>query len=70
MSDSNWARVYTTTAPHKAEIAKEVLAQEGIKSVAIDKQDSAYGGVFGEIELYVLREDVIRARHLLTKKQL
>ena len=70
MNQSNWARIYSTQAPHKAEIAKDVLEQEGIKCVVVDKQDTAYGGVFGEIEIYVQREDVIQAKHILGKREL
>ncbi|MCP4124271.1 MAG: DUF2007 domain-containing protein [Bacteroidetes bacterium] len=70
MNQSNWARVYTTQAPYKAEITKDVLEDEGIQSVVVDKQDTAYGGVFGEIELYVRREDVIKAKHIIDKKEL
>jgi len=70
MNQSNWARVYTTQAPYKAEITKDVLEDEGIQSVVVDKQDTAYGGVFGEVELYVRREDVIKAKHIIDKKEL
>ena len=68
MQTDNWAKIYTTTAAYKAEIAKDVLEQEDIQSVIVDKKDSAYG-VFGEIELYVQRENVIKAKHILNKKE-
>jgi len=70
MNQSNWAKVYSTQAPYKAEITKDVLEDEGITSVVVDKQDTAYGGVFGEVELYVRREDVIKAKHIINKKEL
>ena len=70
MNQSNWAKVYSTQAPYKAEITKDVLENEGVQSVVVDKQDTAYGGVFGEVELYVRREDVIKAKHIIAKKEL
>ena len=70
MNHSNWARIFSTQLSHIAEITKDILKEEGITSVLVDKQDSAYAGVFGEIEVYVQREDVIRAKHILSKKEL
>ena len=68
MQKDNWAKIYSTTVHYKAEIAKDVLEQADIKSVIVDKKDSAYG-VFGEIELYVQRENVVKAKHILNKNE-
>lgn len=70
MNQSNWARVYTTEAVHKAGITRDILEEEGIRCVVVDKKDTAYAGVFGEIEIYVQRDNVIRAKHLIDKKAL
>lgn len=70
MNRTNWARVYSTTELYKAEILKSVLEDEGIQSVLVDKKDTVYGGSFGEIEIYVQRENVIRAKRAIEKKQL
>jgi hypothetical protein len=35
----------------------------------MDKKDSAYGA-FGELELYVQRENVLKAKHILNSKEL
>lgn len=69
MNRDNWAKIQSTKERYKAEIIKDVLEQEAIQCVIVDKKDSAYG-VFGELELYVQRENVIKAKHILTKKEL
>jgi hypothetical protein len=70
MNQSNWARVYSTPEDYKAEIIKSILEDEGIHCVVVDKKDTAYGGTFGEIEVYVQRESVIKAKHLIEKTAL
>ena len=49
-------------------MAKDILYDEGIASVIINKQDSTY--LFGEIELYVERDDAILAKYILDKAQI
>ena len=49
---------------HMIELYKMKLNSENIFSVVINKRDSAYNN-FGEIELYVKFDDVIRAKHIL-----
>jgi hypothetical protein len=44
---------------------KHFLADNDINAFTIDKRDSSYH--FGEIELYVLRDDVLRAKSLIKK---
>jgi len=67
MEQQNWAKIHTTNVEYKAEIAKDLLENEGITCVIMDKKDSAYGA-FGELELYVQRENVLKAKHILTNK--
>ena len=61
--DQNWVKIYSTTAPYKAELLKGLLFENGIEAVVINKQDSAY--LFGELELYVHFDQAIKARHLI-----
>lgn len=49
---------------HLIELYKMKLNEENIFNVVINKRDSAYNN-FGEIELYVKFDDVIRAKHIL-----
>jgi len=44
-------------------MAKQMLADHNIQCFLVNKQDSAYK--FGEVELYVYRDDVIRAKKLI-----
>lgn len=57
--------VYTTNQLYQAEMLKNILADHGIFSFIINKQDSNYH--FGDIEVYVNQDDVIRAKMLIEK---
>ncbi len=59
----NWVNIYSINKAYLAEMAKEVLEENSIESVIINKQDSVY--LFGEIELYVHPDNVIKAKHIL-----
>lgn len=67
MEDS-WTKIYSTTKPYMGEIVKDVLQEQGINAVVINKQDSSY--LFGEIEVYVLKSDALRAVNLIKKNEL
>ncbi len=57
--------VYNTNQAYLAEIIKEYLADNGIIAFTIDKRDSSY--LFGDIEVYVETDDVMRAKLLINK---
>ena len=57
--------VYTTNQAYLVEILKEYLSENGIIAFTIDKRDSSY--LFGDIEVYVENDDVIRAKLLINK---
>ena len=61
--EKDWVCIYTTTKKHLAEIAKDVLLENEIDAVIIDKQDSNY--LFGLLEVYVIRDHAIRSKHFL-----
>ena len=50
--EKDWLIVFTTSLLYQAEIAKEILYDNDIESIIINKQDSSYLS-FGDIELYV-----------------
>jgi hypothetical protein len=62
--EDNWVSVYSSDKPWQAEIAKQVLTENGIESVIINKQDSSYHS-FGDAEVYVSQEDVAKSKELL-----
>jgi len=64
--NSNWEVVFSTNQLYKAEIIKGMLEEEGIQAVIINKQDSSYIA-FGEIELYVPREEVLNAKQIMER---
>ena len=60
--NENWVVIYSTSKPWQAEIAKQVLEDNGIEAVVINKQDSSY--LFGEAEVYVDICNIEKAKEL------
>lgn len=65
--DSKWALIYKSGNPYKPEILKGLLEDNGIDSVVVNKQDSSYH--FGELELYVKAEDVVKAMRIISANE-
>lgn len=61
--EANLVHIFSSGQPYKAEMARQMLADHNIHSFLVNKQDSAYK--FGVVELYVHRDDVIRAKKLI-----
>ncbi|GAI17508.1 unnamed protein product [marine sediment metagenome] len=61
--EKDWVQVYSTDKMFQAEILKQVLADHEIEAVIINKMDSSYKS-FGEIEIYVKNDHVIKAKML------
>ncbi len=66
--EENWQKIYSSAFEHKIEFAQAVLEDEGITSVIINKKDSAY--LFGELELYVHADDVMKSKQIINKGSL
>lgn len=62
--EKGWKEVYMTAHEYKAEMASEILENEGIKAVVLNQQDTAYKS-FGEFSVYVAEADVARSLELL-----
>jgi len=60
---SDRVSVYTTNKMYEAEMLRQVLGDHGINSFLMNMMDSAYK--FGDIEVHVLREDVMRSKLLI-----
>jgi len=60
--EANLVHIFSSGEPYKAEMAKQMLTNHNIQSFLVNKQ-SAYK--FGVVELYVNRDDVIRAKKLI-----
>jgi hypothetical protein len=65
--DKNWVKIYSTSANYKAELLKGLLMENGINAIIVNKQDSSY--LFGELELYVMPNDAIQAKHIITTQE-
>ena len=66
---NDWKLVYTSTLPHRIEIVIEVLKDQDIEAVKLDKRDSSYT-MLGEIEVYTKKEDAILAKIIIEQNQL
>ncbi|HBL75653.1 MAG: hypothetical protein A2W90_06205 [Bacteroidetes bacterium GWF2_42_66] len=62
--EKDWVVVFETGQGYQAEIAKEVLENEGITSVILNQRDSTYI-TFGPIKVYVHQDFEDRANELL-----
>jgi hypothetical protein len=63
MMENDWVKIFDTPDELKIEIARQILQDNHIESVIINKKDRAY--LFGELELYVNRDKVIVAKSVL-----
>ena len=54
----------------KIALAQKMLDESGIQAFVVNKMDSAFGVVFGDIELHVSKDDVGKAREILEKAEI
>ena len=66
--NNSWQLIYSSPYNYQVELAKAVLSNHDIESVILNRKDSAY--LIGEFELYVLPEDVLRAKQIINKENL
>ncbi len=59
----NWTKVKVFTNALQAEIVKQMLVENNIPAVVLNKQDSSYH--FGLVELYVDNEHTLEATALI-----
>jgi hypothetical protein len=65
-SENPWELLYSSDKSYQVEILKSLLEEAEIDAVVLNQQDSSYI-LFGDIELYVPRSDVLVARQILSK---
>ena len=58
--------IFRTHEDHLARLIVMKLEEEGMQVFYINKKDSSYNN-FGQIELYVQREDVVKAKYIIDK---
>lgn len=66
--EKDWVNIYSSTQANDIEIVKAVFADNDIPAIDINKKDSSY--LFGEIEVYVNRNDVLKAKQIIKKNKL
>lgn len=57
-------KIFSTENPNTAEITKQILEENDVNVVLLNKQDSSYL-MFGAIEIYVNEKQVEKAKNLL-----
>ncbi len=62
---NNWVKIFSDVYLYKIQIVQSILAEHGIESVYINKQDSAYVVMMAEIELYSLKREALKAVNLI-----
>jgi len=62
--NDNWVIVFESSFEHICETLKSMLEQNGIKAIILNKKDSMVHSI-GSAELYVQKDDVILAKHLI-----
>lgn len=67
--DNNWVIVHSSMNLQKMELLRHILSENQINAVVLNRQDSIYP-VIGEIDIYVKREDVIRAKKIISESHL
>ena len=66
--ERNWVKIFTSTNYYQSEIVKQMLIENHITSVLINKQDSAHR-TFGNIEVYIHQEDFSKAIEVIILNQ-
>lgn len=61
--EKDWIMIFETAKQFEIEIIKGMLTENDIEAVVINKKDSSY--LFGTFELYVSRDNVMKAKTLI-----
>ena len=63
----NWINIFTSANPIEVEIIKQMLEENNINAVVLNKQDSSYN-MFGTIDLFVNETKQETALQLINKQ--
>jgi hypothetical protein len=61
--EKGWEKILETSNELRIEIARQILEENDIEAIILNKKDSSYQ--IGDIELYVNRDDIIKAKLVL-----
>jgi|TARA_B110000438_G_scaffold152529_1_gene146547 hypothetical protein len=65
--EKNWINIFNSSNPIEVEIVKQMLNENNINAVILNKQDSSYN-LFGSIDLYVKEENQTIALQLINEQ--
>lgn len=67
--EKDWVKIYTSPDEHKIALVKAVLDDHLMEIVEINRKDSSYPG-FGEVELYIHKNDFDKAIEIIISNEL
>ena len=67
--EKGWIKIFTSSDFYRSEIVKQVLIENQIDAVLLNKQDSSYRS-FGQIEVYIHQEDFSKAVEIMALNQI
>ncbi len=65
--EKNWIKIFTSSDFYKSEIIKQVLCENDIDAVLMNKQASSHG--FGNVEIYIHQDNFSRAIEVMVLNQ-
>ena len=67
--EKNWIKIFSSTNYYQAEIVKQMLIENQIDTVLLNKQDSPHR-TFGDIEVYIHKQDFSNAIEAMILNQI
>ncbi len=61
---NNWVKVFAAKEEYKAAMVSDILTDNGMQAVIVNKKDSAYS-IFGQYEVHVAPEYVVSALRII-----
>lgn len=68
--EDKWVFIYSTIYAHKIEIVQALLNENNIPSQQVNRMDSSYPSVIGNIELFVKENDQVLANFIIKQSEL
>jgi len=63
---SSWKRVYETPVTYRAQIVKDLLEEQEIPALVVNKQNSPY--LLGNLEVHVPSDYMLKAMHFINEE--
>lgn len=67
--EKNWIKIFSSSNYYQAEIVKQMLIENQIDTVLLNKQDSSHR-TFGDIEVYIHQRDFSSAIEAMILNQI